>query len=180
MTGTALPVIDPSPSWPDQFDPQHHATPEAVKAHACELPVVILAKLVGRLVVTTRGRISPGPAFGPEYRDVSSDKPCVTVVAKVPLAMPVGATVTANVVVATTVGVVARADVGVDEVAGVPVPVGVPDALGLEVAVADDDGVKVADALADTPTVGVAELVAVATILTMVQNLVKLLDSNTI
>ena len=81
----------------------------------------------------------------------------------VPLAMPVGATVTANVGVATTVGVVARADVAVDEASGVPVPVGVPDALGLAVAVADDDGVEVADALADTPAVGVAELVAVAT-----------------
>ena len=87
----------------------------------------------------------------------------MTGVDKVPLAMPVGVTVTANVGVAATVGVVAGADVGVDEVAGVPVHVATPDEFGLEVAVAEADGVKVADARADTPTVGVADVVADAT-----------------
>lgn len=87
----------------------------------------------------------------------------MTGVDKVPLAMPVGVTVTANVGVATTIGVVAGADVGVDEVAGVPVHVATPDEFGLEVAVAEADGVPVADALADTPTVGVADVVADAT-----------------
>jgi len=65
MTGTALPVIDPSPSWPDQFDPQHHAIPAAVKAHVCELPALMLAKLVGKGVVTAWGRI-PCLALGSE------------------------------------------------------------------------------------------------------------------
>jgi len=125
----------------------------------CDPPAVMLAKLVGRLVVTARGRIIPGSVLGPGLRDVVSDGPCVTGVAKVPLAVPFGVKVTANVGVTTTVGVVVGADVVVDEIAGVPVPVGVPDALGLAVTVADDDGIKVADALAGTPVVGVAEVV---------------------
>jgi len=48
------------------FAPQHHAAPAAVRAQVCDPPAVMLAKLAGKLVVTARGRIIPGPALGPE------------------------------------------------------------------------------------------------------------------
>ena len=79
---------------------------------------------------------------------------------KVPPAVPVGVTVTANVGVAATVGVVTGANFGVDEATGVNVPVAAPGSPGFAVVVAEANGVAVADALADTPTLGVAELVA--------------------
>src|ERR1019366_1823895 len=34
-TGTALPVVVPSPSWPELLDPQHHRVPAVLIAQVC-------------------------------------------------------------------------------------------------------------------------------------------------
>jgi hypothetical protein len=39
-TGTLLSMFDPSPNWPCVFEPQHHAEPSTMTAHAELAPAV--------------------------------------------------------------------------------------------------------------------------------------------
>ena len=83
----------------------------------CDPPAVMLAKLVGRLDVTARGRINPMPALDPPLRDTMSD-------------VPTGGWAP-NGVAAAVVGVAVTEKVCEAAVTGVAVPTAVPATVGV-------------------------------------------------
>ena len=107
------------------FPPQHHAAPAAVRAQVCDPPAVMLAKLVGRLVVTARGRMNPGPALDPSLRDKTSEVPTGGWVPNGVAAAVVGVVVTENVGEAAATGVAVPTAVAATVAVPTTVPAGV-------------------------------------------------------